>query len=155
MLHTKPKLLPSPFPPDINGAGQLLCFLQAPFSRPWQGVQQDLGRCPSLWGRDGAKTASEGGQEEKLAIMVRLKTPQTKETNPNCMMMAVTIIMDVLVTAVNKNNSGNKIAMMLAIVPMLMIIIRLFINCEPLSALAGASASQTRPKLQPCHINAK
>lgn len=33
--------------------------------------------------------------------MVRLKTPQTKETNPNCMMM-VTIIMDVLVAAVNK-----------------------------------------------------
>lgn len=79
--------------------------------------------------------------------MVRLKTPQTKETNPNCMTMVVTIIMDVLVAAVNKNNSSNKIAMILAIVPMLMIIIRLFINCEPLSAFSSASASQTHPKL--------
>lgn len=87
--------------------------------------------------------------------MVRLKTPQTKNKNPNCMMMLMTIIMDVLVTAVNKNNSSNKIAMMLAIVAMLMMIIRLFINCEPLSAFSRASASQTHPKLQLYQINAK
>lgn len=87
--------------------------------------------------------------------MVRLKTPRTKETNPSCMMMAVTIITDVLVAAVNKNNSSNKIAMMLAIVPVLMIIMRLFINCEPLTAFSSASASQTHPKFQPYQIHAK
>lgn len=55
--------------------------------------------------------------------MARLKTPQMKEINQNCMMMVVTIILDVLGTAVNKSNSSNKIVMMVATVPMTMIII--------------------------------
>lgn len=84
--------------------------------------------------------------------MVRLKTPQMKETNPNCLMMVETIITEVLVTAVNKNYSSNKIAMMLEMVPTRIIITRLFINCEPLSAFSSASASQTHPKLQPYRI---
>lgn len=48
LFHTKPKLRPIPFHWDIDEAGWLLCSLQAPFSWPWQGVQEDLGRCPSL-----------------------------------------------------------------------------------------------------------
>lgn len=71
-------------------------------------MQEALGRCPSLWGRDGAKTTT----EDNLAIMVRLKTPQTKDTNPDWVVMVVIIIRDALVTAVNKNNSSNKIAAM-------------------------------------------
>lgn len=53
----------------------------------------------------------------KLAIMVRLKTPQMKETNPNDAMTEVTIILDGFVAAVNKNNSSNKFVMMVAIIP--------------------------------------
>lgn len=59
------------------------------------------------------------------------------------------IAMDVVVTAVNKNNSSNKIAMMLVIALVMMRIIRLFINDEPLSAFSSASASQTVPNFSP------
>lgn len=59
------------------------------------------------------------------------------------------ITMDVLVTAVSKNNSSNKIAMMLVIALVLMRIIRLFINYEPLSAFSSVSASHTIPNCSP------
>lgn len=59
------------------------------------------------------------------------------------------IAMDVVVTAVNKNNSSNKIAMMLVIALVMMRIIRLFINDEPLSAFSSAAASQTVPNFSP------
>lgn len=63
--------------------------------------------------------------------------------------MGVMITIDVSVTAVNKINSSNKIAMMLVIALVLMRIIRLFINYEPLSAFSSVSASQTVPNSSP------
>lgn len=82
-----------------------------------------LGVMPIVVGKGQHKYRQWGRAGGKLAIMARLKTPQMKETNQNCMMMVVTIILDVLGTAVNKSNSSNKIVMMVAIFPMTMIII--------------------------------
>lgn len=131
-----PQFLPIP---SHNEAGWSLVL------SPRLGTQEDLGQCPSLWGRDGAKTTTQGGQGEHLPIIIRLKPPQAEETNPKWMRMGVMITIDVLVTAVNKINSNNKIAMMLVIALVLMRIIRLFINYEPLSEFSSASASQTVP----------
>lgn len=118
------------------------------------GCPGELGVMPISVGKGWCKKHQGERAGGKASNYGQVQTAQTKGTNPNCMMMPVIIITDVLVAAVNKNNGSNKIAMMmLAIVLMLMIIMRLFINCEPLSAFSSASAFQTRPKLQPYHIN--
>lgn len=131
-----------PIPPH-DGAGWLLIL------SPRLGTEEGLGQCPSLWGRDGAKTTPRGGQGEHLPIIAKLKAPQAEEPNSQWVRMGVMITVDVLVTAVNKNNCSNKIAMMLVIALELMRKIRLFINYEPLSAFSSASASQIIPNSSP------
>lgn len=58
----------------------------------------------------------------KLAIRVRLETPQMKETNPNDA-MTDDYYCHGFVAAVNKNNSSNKFVMTVAIIPMTTILI--------------------------------
>lgn len=74
-------------------------------------------------GKGQRRALQEGTRSGKLAIMVRLKSPQMKETSPNDVMTEVTIILDGFVAAVNKNNSSNKFVMMVAIITMTTIII--------------------------------
>lgn len=95
----------------------------APFLSPGLGrVSRRVWAMPISMGKGQHRALRGGMRSGKLAIRVRLETPQMKETNPNDA-MTDDHYHHGFVAAVNKNNSSNKFVMTVAIIPMTTILI--------------------------------